>query len=244
MLFDEYSIMFLNGDDEMLASICETTTLPVVYYGTQPWCTYRAEDIQTDGMKTTFTVHTPTYTSKVTLPVLGIHNVLNALSAIAVAQTMRLNLDKVVEKLNEYQPPEMRQTVYHIDDITVIDDSYNASPDSVKSGIDVLCSLPNQGKKIAVLADMMELGDMSEQAHFDTGVAVGSTLTDVLITVGPRAVKIAEGAISVKPDMTVVMCKNNQEAIHVLKEIVKKEDAMMIKGSRSMKTDEIVKAFL
>lgn len=56
--------------------------------------------------------------------------------------------------------------------------------------------------------------------------------------------KIAEGAISVKPDMTVVMCKNNQEAIHVLKEIVKKEDAMMIKGSRSMKTDEIVKAFL
>ena len=72
---------------------------------------------------------------------------------------------------------------YHVDDITVIDDSYNASPDSVKSGIDVLCSLPNQGKKIAVLADMMELGDMSEQAHFDTGVAVGSTLTDVLITV-------------------------------------------------------------
>ena len=65
--------------------------------------------------------------------------------------------------------------------------------------------------KRQVLADMMELGDMSEQAHFDTGVAVGSTLTDVLITVGPRAVKIAEGAISVKPDMTVVMCKNNQD---------------------------------
>ena len=195
-------------------------------------------------MKTIFTVHTPTYTSKVTLPVLGMHNVLNALSAIAVAQTMRLNLDKVVEKLSEYQPPEMRQTVYHVDGITVIDDSYNASPDSVKSGIDILCRLPNQGKKIAVLADMMELGDMSEQAHFDTGVAVGETLTDVIITVGPRAVKIAEGAASVKPDMTVIMCENNREAIDVLKEIVKKEDAMMIKGSRSMKTDEIVKAFL
>ena len=200
--------------------------------------------IQTNGMKTIFTVHTPTYTSKVTLPVLGMHNVLNALSAIAVAQTMRLNLDKVVEKLSEYQPPEMRQTVYHVDGITVIDDSYNASPDSVKSGIDILCRLPNQGKKIAVLADMMELGDMSEQAHFDTGVAVGETLTDVIITVGPRAVKIAEGAASVKPDMTVIMCENNREAIDVLKEIVKKEDAMMIKGSRSMKTDEIVKAFL
>ena len=242
--FDEYSILFLNGDDEMLESICETTTLPVVYYGTQPWCTYRAEDIQTNGMKTIFTVHTPTYTSKVTLPVLGMHNVLNALSAIAVAQTMRLNLDKVVEKLSEYQPPEMRQTVYHVDGITVIDDSYNASPDSVKSGIDILCRLPNQGKKIAVLADMMELGDMSEQAHFDTGVAVGETLTDVIITVGPRAVKIAEGSASVNPDMTVIMCENNREAIDVLKEIVKKEDAMMIKGSRSMKTDEIVKAFL
>ncbi len=83
-----------------------------------------------------------------------------------------------------------------------------------------------------------------EQAHFDTGVAVGETLTDVIITVGPRAVKIAEGAVSVKPDMTVIMCENNREAIDVLKEIVKKEDAMMIKGSRSMKTDEIVKAFL
>ena len=73
---------------------------------------------------------------------------------------------------------------------------------------------------------------------------MGETLTDVIITVGPRAVKIAEGAVSVKPDMTVIMCENNREAIDVLKEIVKKEDAMMIKGSRSMKTDEIVKAFL
>ncbi len=242
--FDENSILFLNGDDEMLASICQTTSLPVVYYGTQSWCTYRAKDIQTNGMNTIFTVLTPTYTSKVILPVLGMHNVLNALSAIAVSESMGLNLDKVVAKLSEYRPPEMRQTVYHANDITVIDDSYNASPDSVKSGVDVLCSLPNKGRKIAVLADMMELGDISEQAHFDTGVAVGQTITDVLITVGPRAVKIAEGAISVKPDMTVVICETNQEAIRVLKEIIKKDDAMMVKGSRSMKTDEIVKAFL
>ncbi len=242
--FDEFSVMFLNGDDEMLAGICKTTALPVVYYGTQPWCTYRAENIRSDGVQTVFTVHTPTFTSPVTLPVLGVHNVRNALAAIAVAETMKLDLHKVVARLRTYRPPAMRQTVHHANGITVIDDSYNASPDSVKSGVDVLCNLRNPGKKIAVLADMMELGELSEQAHFDTGAAVGQTSADILVTVGPRAVQIAKGAVSVRPDMPVVLCENNAEAIRALKEFVAQGDAIMVKGSRSMKTDEIVKAFL
>lgn len=242
--FDDFSVLFLNGDDEMLADICETTKLPVVYYGTQPWCTYKAEDIQVDGMHTIFTLRTPSFTAKVTLPVLGIHNVLNALAAIAVSESMGLSLEKVVAKLATYQPPAMRQNIYKAHGITIIDDSYNASPDSVKSGIDVLCSLPNPGKKVAVLADMMELGDFSEQAHYDCGVAIANTITDTIITIGPRSVKIAEGAISIRPAMQVIICTDNQQAIDCLKELLKEGDAMMVKGSRSMNTDEVVKAFL
>ncbi len=242
--FGDSSVLFLNGDDEMLASLYHTTKLPVVYYGTQPWCTYRAEAIHTHGMKTMFTLCTPSYTAKVLLPVLGIHNVLNALAAIAVADVMKLSLEKVVDRLKEYRPPFMRQRIYESHGITVVDDSYNASPDSIKSGIDVLCSLPNEGKKIAVLADMLELGDFSDQAHFKAGVSVAKVKIDVLITVGLRSVRIAEGAVSIKPDMEILMCTNNEQAIDCLKETIRRGDAVMIKGSRSMRTDEIVKAFL
>lgn len=242
--FGGSSVLFLNGDDEMLANLYQTTMLPVVYYGTQSWCMYRAEAIQTNGMKTIFTLRAPSYTAKVTLPVLGIHNVLNALAAIAVADIMGLSLEKVVDRLKEYRPPSMRQRIYESHGITVVDDSYNASPDSVKSGIEVLCSLPNPGKKIAVLADMMELGDFSDQAHFQAGVSVAETKIDVLITVGSWSVRIAEGAMSVKSDMEILMCTDNKQAIDCLKELIKRGDAVMIKGSRSMKTDEIVEFFL
>lgn len=242
--FHDGSILFLNGDDEMLAGLRKSTSLPVVYYGTQPWCDYRAENIQINGLHTIFTVHTPTVTTQVTLPVLGIHHILNALASIAVAESIGLSVEKAVGKLKLYQPPVMRQTIYEISGITWIDDSYNSSPDSVKSGIDVLCSLPNQGKKIAVLADMMELGNISQQAHFDVGAFIAETKTDILITVGPRAVDIAKGAIDVNPNMKVYVCMDNLQAVAYLKETIQKGDTVIVKGSRSMKTDEVVKAFL
>ena len=242
--FGAKSALFLNGDDKMLAAAEHTGGFPVVYYGTHSGSQYRAERIQTDGPQTVFTVHTPKQTATVTLPVVGAHNVSNALAAIAVADAMGLNLHKVIAKLADYQAPQMRQTVHRVKGITVIDDSYNASPDSVKSGVEVLCSIRNRGKKIAVLADMLELGSFSEQAHFETGVAVANTAVDALITVGERAKKIAEGARSVRENMQVQLCESNGEAIQALKNILQNGDAMLVKGSRGMKTDEIVKAFL
>jgi UDP-N-acetylmuramoyl-tripeptide--D-alanyl-D-alanine ligase len=127
--------------------------------------------------------------------------------------------------------------------MTVIDDSYNASPDSIRSSVDVLCSFHSR-KRVAVLADMLELGELSQQAHNNVGVYAAQAGVDVLITVGERAEQIAKGAQLVKPDIICYICENNDEAIEKLKSLLTFGDAVLVKGSRGMHTDQIVKALL
>lgn len=189
--FDKNSILFLNGDDEHLAGL-KNQEFPykTVYFGTQPWCDYRAENIILDEMKTVFTLVTASENKRVIIPTLGFHNVLNALAAIAAANSLGIPSEKAIAALAGYQPLAMRQQIHHVHGITIIDDSYNASPDSMKSSINVLCSLKNTGKTVAVLADMLELGDLSEKAHYSVGEYCAQAGVDVVVTIGERAAQI------------------------------------------------------
>ena len=137
----------------------------------------------------------------------------------------------------------MRQEIHEVHGITVIDDSYNASPDSIKSGVDVPCSLEHPGRRVAVLADMLELGDIAHLAHFDVGVR-GQGWGGNVGGIGTWAKQMAEGALSVNPTMQTVLCKDNQQALNVLQKEIRQGDCILVKGSRSMKTDEIVKELL
>lgn len=240
--FHKGSVLFLNGDDSLLADLRHHTNFPLVYYGTQPFCDFSASHICTHGQATTFTAHTPQKTLPVTLPVLGTHNVNNALAALAVAHTLGLDLTKAAARMAHYKPPKMRQTLHHANGLTIIDDTYNASPDSVKSGLNVLCLLTGTGKKIAVLADMLELGQIAEQAHFQTGQAAATTGIDALVTVGTLAAEIAKGALQINPQLSVVQCQTNAEAIAALHTLLSPGDAILVKGSRGMQADEIVAA--
>ncbi len=127
--------------------------------------------------------------------------------------------------------------------MTVIDDSYNSSPDAAKSSISVLCGF-HTGRRVAVLADMLELGDFSKQGHYGVGEFAAKSGVEILVTVGDEAKEIAEGALSVNPGMEYHVCSTNAQAAETLGRILRAGDTVLVKGSRGMKTDEIVKLLL
>jgi UDP-N-acetylmuramoyl-tripeptide--D-alanyl-D-alanine ligase len=241
--FHPGSVLFLNGDDDYLAGLRDTWKGTMVFYGTQPWCDYRAMNIREVNGCTGFTLKAHGKNMQVVIPVLGRHNVNNALAGLAVAQALGIPLSRAAAKLETYQPPAMRQQIHYINDLTIIDDSYNASPDSIRSSVDVLCSFRG-GKRIAVLADMLELGEYSRKAHFQVGVYAAGAGVDVLLTVGEEAKEIARGARSEKPEITAKSFQSNDEAVDELRKIIAPGDAILIKGSRGMQTDQIVHSLL
>ena len=243
--FQEDSVLFLNGDDPMLAGLRGKLRVKTRYFGMQPWCDDRAEQIAFHPNGVRFVFRTNGIAQEVDLPVLGLHNVTNALAGLAVAHFLGVDLEKAAKALKEYQPLAMRQQLHRHKGITVIDDSYNASPDALKSSLDMLENLREQdGRCIAALADMLELGALEHRAHFEVGAYAAGTGVDALVTVGTRAAAIAEGARSVKPEIPCHVCASNEEAVEVLKGLLRCGDVVLVKGSRGMHTDEIVKKLL
>lgn len=242
--FIQGSVLFLNGDDPILAGLRGKTPYETVFYGTAPWCDFRAESITVQKGTTTFRCITLRRESvDVTIPVLGIHYALDALSSLAVAERLGVPLDRAAAALRDYRPLAMRQQIYHVGEVTVIDDSYNSSPDAAKSSLSVLSGL-RAGRRVAVLADMLELGEYSQPAHFEVGAFAAENGVDILLTVGPEAKAVAEGARSVRSGIDCRVFDNNEQAVAELKSFLSPGDAVLVKGSRGMHTDEIVRALL
>lgn len=243
--FTPSSILFLNGDDPLLSELSGNLPFRTVSFGLGENCDYSAREIHTDGESTIFLLRAPDgETLQLRLPCLGDHNVRNALAAVAVADALGVDRKAAAKALETYRPPAMRQQIRRAEGLTVLDDSYNASPDSVRSSLNVLASLPCEGKRGAVLADMLELGDLSEQAHYDTGREAAKSGIRFLVTVGHRAEAIARGALAENPLLDCRVCQSNEEAVRELKALLGRGDAVLVKGSRGMKTDEIVTALL
>ncbi|WP_101698361.1 UDP-N-acetylmuramoyl-tripeptide--D-alanyl-D-alanine ligase [Clostridium minihomine] len=244
--FTKDSVLFLNGDDPILAGLRGKLPYSVIYFGTGDWCDFRAEHISFEDGSTCFTAVFGQSRLSVSLPVPGTHNVLNALASLAVAQHLGVSPQKAAEALQTYQPPAMRQQIHTSHGITIIDDSYNASPDSMRSSINILMDLKGKGsgRAVAVLADMLELGEHSRQAHFETGVYAAAHGVDALFVIGQQAREIRWGALSAESHLPVFSFCNNQKALETLLEYLKPDDVVVIKGSRGMKTDEIVRGLL
>ena len=174
---------------------------------------------------------------------LGLHNVQNALVAMAVA--IHLGIEPSVSKkgLEAYAGVPMRQQINHLKDgIKVIDDTYNASPASVKSGLDVLMQMDNPGRKIAVLADILELGESSYRIHYDLGTEVSKTGIQMVVTVGQEMKALAKAIVDSGIGMAVCSFEHNEEASAWLISNLSQGDAVLVKGSRGMHEEEVVKA--
>lgn len=242
--FPEDGVLFLNGDDPLLAEVRGTLPFRTVLFGKGQNCDYRAEDIATDGENTQFTLVRMGERINISIPAIGEHNVYNALAAAAVAESVGVSIEDAKSGLLQYKGLAMRQQIHKLKDITVVDDSYNASPDSMKSGINVLKSLPVRGKTVAVLADMLELGEHSAAAHYACGKYAAEQGVAAVVAIGERAREIARGAWESSSAAVVKECESNAEALRVLSDLLAAGDVVLVKGSRGMHTDQIVKALL
>ena len=173
----------------------------------------------------------------VTVPVGGEHFILNSLCAIAVGEYLNVPTEKIINGIANLELTKKRMEILTSKaGATVINDTYNANYDSMKAAIIYLKEIKNK-RKIAVLGDMLELGDYSKELHEKVGEEVDESI-DILITIGKEAKYIAEKSKAKQ----IIECKDNDEAIEKLKEIQTKNDAILLKASNGMKFFEIATA--
>ena len=227
---DESGVLFLNADDPLLFDIKDQTGVKTFTYGTNPEADYVAEDI-------VYGTDFNTYTFK--------HNILNSLVAMAVCDYMGLNLENAAKSLESFQGLRQK-TVKSDKGFTIIDDSYNASPDSMKAALNVLRDYRTTGRKIAVLGDMFELGPDSPEFHKEVGEYAaslksedGESVLDELITIGENSLEIHKAAL-LNTDIKVSHFTDKNEAASYLSDILKSGDVVTLKASNGMKFWEIV----
>lgn len=176
----------------------------------------------------------------INVPVSGKHFVYNALCAICVGREVEIDIKDIIAGINEFSLTKNRMEVDNFkDNITIINDAYNASYDSMKAALEFLGSFKDK-YKIAVLGDMLELGEFSNELHLKVGKSVYENNIDLLVTVGDYSKKIAEGAcILGMPEENVKSVDNNRDAIKFLEKVITVDSAILLKASNSMKFSEI-----
>lgn len=233
-------VLFLNGDDPMLAEIKGETGVKTFYYGTGEWCDYRAENVHMENYKYVYEyVHGDTRIP-VVLNALGRHNVGNSLVGMAIADYMGLDLNKAAKGFADFKG--IRQVIIDIPDkYTIIDDTYNASPDSMKASLNVLSELETEGRKIAVLGDMFELGTRSEEYHYQVGEFLADKDIDELVVVGELSQNIVRAVTDKESKIKCYSFRDNGEVTLYLLSVMRPGDVVLIKGSNGMNLKEIVR---
>ncbi len=259
----EGGILLLNGDDPFLAKARAREGFRTVYYGTGDNCDYRAVDIHTEKGYPVFTAvcrrgsgtgemrrddlreddscAAMPRSVTVRLNVMGAHQILNAVAALAVADIYGVPLEAAAEKLGEYAGMKGRQQIRHAGEVTVIDDSYNANPVSMKGAIDILAAVEDVKRRIAVLADMKELGEKSPEFHREIGAYLASRPVDLLVTYGELAEDMEAGALARAADRLQVRHfaeSEKQAMMEWLDKELKEGDCVLFKGSNSMNLGE------
>ncbi len=235
-------IMVLNGDDDMLWGVKGRLKHKTVYYGIENKnVPFRAENILYGNNLTVFDLITPVGTVQAKLNTEGKHNVLNALAAVIVGMYSGISLEDCVKYLLNFENTGMRQNIYDYKGVTVIEDCYNAGPDSMKAALSLLKNKAQN--RIAVLSDMLELGDIAEKCHRELGEDAAANC-DILITYGPLCSLSCEQAIkSGMLPRNVFSCENSEQAEKALLSVVKKGDTVLFKGSRGMQTEKVLLGF-
>lgn len=228
--------VILNNDNDLLHNwyLENKEKFHIITYGIENESDYMAEDIIAKEDGSNYVLKGTE--EKVEVPVGGNHFVQNSLCAIAVGKLLQIPFEKIREGISTFELTKKRMDVREHNNITIIHDYYNANYDSMKAGLEYLGNIKGK-RKIAVLGDMLELGDYSEKLHQKVGEEVIKNRIDILITVGKEAKAIAEMA---KRELkTVIICDTNEEAIKQINQIKEKKDCILLKASNGMHFGEI-----
>jgi UDP-N-acetylmuramoyl-tripeptide--D-alanyl-D-alanine ligase len=240
--FDSNSVAILNGDDKRLFALKGTLPFKTVFYGIyNEACDIKVQKISYLGEKgsdfelvidqTLYTVH---------VPAMGEHNIYNALASIAVGLEYDISMENIMKGILLFKPEKMRLDIFQSKGIKVLNDCYNASPTSMEAALKVLRQMDHKNRKIAILGDMLEMGEWAFEAHKKIGENVVENNIDYLITVGYNGKSIALGALEAgMMKENIFSFDTNEEVIKFIDSFLQDGDAILIKASRGMKMESI-----
>ena len=235
-------LALLNGDDERLYARKLRLPCRAVYYGIRnPACDLIARDAACGALESRFRAGDDEFIVRAP----GEHHVYNALAAIAAGLALGLPAADIQKGVADFRPADMRQTMAEFGGVRVIEDCYNANADSMEAALAVLAASGAGGRKIAVLGDMLELGEFTDAEHRRVGACAARHKIDLVVTVGEYAAAIAVearlgGAEAIHVD-------SNAQALQTLLELLRPGDTVLVKASRSARFEEIshgLRAFL
>lgn len=239
----EGGLLILNGDDDMLAVTKGKPGVRTVYYGTGENCDFRADKIVLKDGKAEFTAVHGDERQRVTLNVMGRHNVMNAMAAIAVCAECGMTMEEAAKGLLSFTGFKNRQQIVDGTRLTILDDSYNASPASMKAALDVFRTLKPGHRHVAVLADMKELGDGVLGYHREVGEYAAGTGVDLVVTLGEACHSLADGVRSCS-GILVREFEDREEMTAFLDKEIRDGDCILFKGSNSMGLSKIAARFI
>ena len=232
----------LNGDDAKLTGINEVNGKAPLFFGRDEKCDVYATNIVSHGIEgTEARINYGKEYIDVMIPLPGVHMVNNSLAATAVGLTYGMTLDEIKEGIESAKGVSGRCNLIKTDKYLVVDDCYNANPNSMKAAIDLLTNA--NSRKVAILGDMFEMGDKSKELHESVGEYVAKNKIDLIITAGEDSKYMYDAAVSNNINSDIRYYKNTEELIKELSkgELLNIGDSILIKASHGMEYSKIVK---
>lgn len=239
---DHKGLLLLNGDDVLLRHLDRQPEQRITYFGKTDDCPVRAVDICQDGDVLRFRVEAGKLSFPVAMHLEGEHFISDAMAAVAVGLKMAVPYEKIAESLASFQPMSGRQEIFQKNGYTIIKDCYNAGPESMAAALSVLGNRP--GRRIAVLGDMLELGDAAWAEHYKIG-RIAAEKADMVFAYGPHSGRVLSGTITGgMPETMGRAFEDRDELVQALKWAAKPGDVLLFKASRGMQLEKILEDFL
>ncbi len=236
-------IVCFNGDDELLQGFAQKTSRPITYFGTRDAScgVWGSEVLEREGYLS-FRVSTREVAFRVELPLEGLHFVSDALAAVAVALALGVSPENIQDRLANFRNMAGRQEIFDAKGMTIINDCYNAGPESMAAALRVLGKRP--GRKIAVLGDMMELGSRTQAEHYRVG-RIAAENADMVFAYGPNGGRVVSGAVTGGLNPSQVQAFDDQKKVaEALRCRVCAGDTLLFKGSRGMHMELVLEQLL
>ncbi|MDD3164367.1 MAG: UDP-N-acetylmuramoyl-tripeptide--D-alanyl-D-alanine ligase [Oscillospiraceae bacterium] len=237
-------VLVFNGDEPMLTDLRGKYPFRTLYFGiTNKECDVIAENIAYSEDSTTFDVHGLGKSFKVKLPTEGMHNVYNALAAITMALESGAQPEHITAALQDFTNASMRLNTYERSGYTIIDDCYNAGPESTAVALGILGRKKTDGSRIAVLGDMLELGRRANAEHYRIG-RIAAQNADLILAYGKTAERIVSGALTGGVSQrNVVFFDSQEEVVKTLLNRTQPGDVILFKGSRGVHMERVLAMF-
>jgi UDP-N-acetylmuramoyl-tripeptide--D-alanyl-D-alanine ligase len=231
----------LNADDELVAAMAARTEARVLLYGRAGHADVRGEDVELAGGRARFRLSAGGVSAAVALRFLGEHQVSNALGAAAVAYGLGMAVPDIAAALSAARPlaSGRLEVTERPDGITVVNDAFNANPDSVAAALRTLAAMAGGRRTVAVLGEMAELGDLTRQAHEQAGQLAADLGVDILVAVGGANAAAVAGAASAGGRLHAVVVPDTVAALAALRDLLRPGDVVLAKASHAMHLEEL-----